>query len=203
MRFSTTLVAAVSAFASVASAANLTVTVGKDATNVFEPNVLTGVQAGDTISFKFVSKNHTLTQSTFATPCVAKPNGVNSGFIPVAAGATTFPTWTIQVDNVTAPLWFYCAQAQHCKGGMVFAINPTADKTFDTYLATAKGSSPPANPSSPGGAATPPASPSAGSPSGSGSASTPSSPASGAFTVSIHKATTLLAALGVVAGLTL
>ena len=25
-----------------------------------------------------------------------------------------------------APLWFYCAQANHCQSGMTFAINPPA-----------------------------------------------------------------------------
>ncbi len=36
------------------------------------------------------------------------------------------------------PIWFYCQQgantnASHCGKGMVGAINPTADKTFDEF----------------------------------------------------------------------
>ena|SRR5579859_3185264 len=36
---------------------------------------------------------------------------------------------------------FFCAQRNHCKSGMVFAINPatTGDKTFDKYMANAMG----------------------------------------------------------------
>ncbi|KIM43019.1 hypothetical protein M413DRAFT_393869 [Hebeloma cylindrosporum] len=134
MRFFTTFVASASVLASVVSAAQHNVVVGQGNANVFEPKFLEGVAAGDTISFKFVSKNHTVTQSTFPAPCVAKPDGVNSGFIPVDPTAATQPEWTIQIDNVTAPLWFYCAQGAHCKAGMVFAINPTPEKTFDAFL---------------------------------------------------------------------
>ena len=36
--------------------------------------------------------------------------GVDSGFMPVAAGATSLPQWTITVQNASAPLWFFCAQ---------------------------------------------------------------------------------------------
>ena len=48
--------------------------------------------------------------------------------MPVDANATTFPTWSVTVNN-TQPLWFYCRQhaptgASHCGAGMVFAVNP-------------------------------------------------------------------------------
>jgi len=205
MHFFTTFVAAASVLASVASAAQFNVTVGENGGLAYNPTSVTGVQAGDTVSFKFVAKNHTLTQSTFTAPCTPKTGGVNSGFIPVAAGATTFPTWTIQIDNVTAPLWFYCAQAQHCEAGMVFAINPTADKTFDAYLNTAKGLTSTNSTSTTGTTAgTAGTNPAITTPTGSssGSAASPSN-SSGAFTISVQKATTLLAALGLIAGLTL
>ncbi|KAF9481216.1 hypothetical protein BDN70DRAFT_876691 [Pholiota conissans] len=139
MHFFPSAVLAVSALVSVASATNHSVTIGQDSKLTFEPNTLTGVQSGDFVSFKFVSKNHTVTQSTFAAPCIAKDGGVNSGYTPVAADATAFPEWTIQIDNASTPLWFFCEQGAHCKAGMVFAINPTADKSFATFLATATG----------------------------------------------------------------
>jgi len=209
MHFFTTFVAAASVLASVASAAQFNVTVGENGTLTYDPSSITGVQAGDTVAFKFVAKNHTLTQSTFTAPCTPKTGGVNSGFIPVAAGATTFPQWTIQIDNVTAPLWFYCAQAQHCESGMVFAINPTADKSFDAFLNTAKGLTTTNSTSTTGTTAgttagTAGTNPAITTPSGSssGSAASPSN-SSGAFTISVQKATTLLAALGLIAGLTL
>jgi plastocyanin len=86
-------------------------------------------QAGDTVTFQFMVKNHTVTQSSFASPCRALTAtstsgqvGFDSGFMPVAANATTFPTYTIQVND-TAPIWAYCRQATHCGSGMVFAVN--------------------------------------------------------------------------------
>jgi len=57
--------------------------------------------------------------------------------MPVAANATEFPQWSFTVKNATAPLWFYCRQVGHCNKGMVFAINPTAAKSFSLYQAAA------------------------------------------------------------------
>lgn len=83
----------------------------------------------DTIKFVFHVKNHTVTQSSFAAPCVPLTNkttgeriGFNSGFFPVAADATDFPTWSLTINN-TAPIWAYCGQSGHCGSGMVFAVN--------------------------------------------------------------------------------
>jgi hypothetical protein len=47
---------------------------------------------------------------------------------------TSIPTFTITV-NGTGPEWFYCAQAKHCQSGMVFAINPTSEKTLAGFKA--------------------------------------------------------------------
>ena len=52
--------------------------------------------------------------------------------MPVAANASTIPTFTITV-NGTSPEWFYCGQAKHCQSGMVFAINPTAEKSLQGF----------------------------------------------------------------------
>jgi len=82
-----------------------------------------------------------VTQSTFAAPCVRSPTGIDSGFQPVNATDTALPVWTFQVTDTT-PLWFFCAQtvpAVHCTAGMVFAVNPTADKTFEQFQAAAMG----------------------------------------------------------------
>jgi len=54
-----------------------------------------------------------------------------------AAPATLVYNFTV---NGTDPLWFYCKTGAHCKGGMVFAINPTTDKTYAAFKATAQGS---------------------------------------------------------------
>jgi len=105
----------------------------------FTPNQVTA-SIGDVVSFEFHPKNHTLTQSTFATPCTAMPGGVDSGFMPVSANATSFPVYSFKVNEVT-PLWFYCAQTGHCAQGMVFAVNVNASSpnTFAAYQAKATG----------------------------------------------------------------
>jgi hypothetical protein len=197
MRFFTTFVASASVLASVVSAAQHNVVVGDTNANIFEPKFLEGVASGDTIAFKFFSKNHTVTQSTFTAPCVKNLNGVDSGFVFVDPANATKPEWTIRIDNVTAPLWFYCAQGAHCKAGMVFAINPTAEKTYDAFLAAAKGAAPSSTASSGG-------SPASGTATGTGASSTSTSQGSGSVpNISAQKLTSFLAALGLIASLTL
>ncbi|KAF8508391.1 Cupredoxin [Gautieria morchelliformis] len=126
-----------------------TVTVGAGGQLAFNPSNITAA-AGDQINFEFQAKNHSATQSTFASPCTkAMFNGslgVNSGFMPIPANSTiangSFPTWSITINNTT-PLWFYCAQktpVSHCQMGMVFSINATPQKSFDTFLVPAKAS---------------------------------------------------------------
>ncbi|KAF9003040.1 Cupredoxin [Cyathus striatus] len=84
------------------------------------PNITASI--GDTVTFEFHPKNHTVTQSSFSNPCQAIDGGFKSGFQPVAANATTFPTFQIKIND-TAPIWGYCGQVGHCAAGMVFSIN--------------------------------------------------------------------------------
>jgi plastocyanin len=99
-------------------------------------------QPGDTITFEFRQKNHTMTESAFSTggaPCSPLAGGFDSGFIPVADNATTFPTYTIQVND-TNPIYAYCMQGAHCsKAGQVFAANAP---DFAAYKAKAMGVTP-------------------------------------------------------------
>jgi len=126
------------------SAKTFNVAVGDNNGLVYNPSSISGAVAGDQIIFTFTSKNHTVTQSTFTSPCVkASSTAFDSGFQPAAK--TPQPTFTITLNPQTAsaPLWFFCAQtnpANHCQAGMVFAINPTATKTFAQYQANAKNS---------------------------------------------------------------
>lgn len=145
-----------SSIVSSALAATINVQVGANGL-AFTPNqVNAGV--GDEILFEFHPKNHTLTQSSLAAPCVPLPGGGDSGFVPVAPGAAVFPTKRIIV-NTTLPLWFHCKQGPHCPSGMVFAINPGPQEKMDTFLANAKASTPggpPAGAPPPGTVSTPP-----------------------------------------------
>ncbi|KAM0746789.1 hypothetical protein T439DRAFT_383827 [Meredithblackwellia eburnea MCA 4105] len=123
------------------------VQVGKDGLT-YTPNFINAA-IGDQVTFIFNPKNHTVTQSAFATPCSpltaadgVTPIGLDSGFIPVLPGSATQPSWTLNV-NVSTPLWFYCRQANHCPSGMVFGINPpTTGNTIDAFIAKAKASTP-------------------------------------------------------------
>jgi hypothetical protein len=79
---------------------------------------------GDEIRFTFEAKNHTVTQSSFLQPCKRligpdgmTPTGFDTGFMPVANGAS-LPTASFIVPS-TNPLWFYCRQTGHCAKGMV------------------------------------------------------------------------------------
>jgi hypothetical protein len=65
---------------------------------------------------KFVPCADVFLQSSFATPCRALTLtstsgqvGFDSGFMPVADDATTFPTWNLTVND-TSPIWAYCKQ---------------------------------------------------------------------------------------------
>jgi len=119
------------------------VVVGGTGVLAFNPPNLTA-QVGDTITFEFHQKNHTVTASSFAAPCrdlfsTSGQAGFDSGFMPVADGATTFPTYTVQVNN-TSPIWAFCKQGNHCGQGMVFAANTveSGPKNFAAFEALAK-----------------------------------------------------------------
>ena len=89
-----------------------------------------------------------VTQSSFESPCSPligaegyTPSGFDSGFHP------TPKTISLNI-NTTDPLWFYCRQTDHCRKGMVFAVNPSThgDHTFAAFQARAIASAPPRDP---------------------------------------------------------
>jgi len=126
------------------SGADHRVIVGGTGVLAFSPTNITA-QVGDTVTFEFHQKNHTVTASSFNSPCVelsaSGPAGFDSGFKPVGDGVTDFPTYTVRVND-TKPIWAYCRQANHCSSGMVFAVNTdeSSAKTFAAFQALAKGS---------------------------------------------------------------
>ncbi|KAI0290547.1 Cupredoxin [Multifurca ochricompacta] len=207
MRFTIASAATLATLAATVSAQQtFQVQVGGTNGLVFSPNTV-NASVGDTVEFVFLPKNHTVTQSS----------GVDSGFQPVAANATQVPSFSVTV-NATTPLWFYCRQAGHCEQGMVFAVNPTANKSFEAFQATAKASSADGSPPSSSGApsSAPSGTGSAGSSassasgthsstsSGSSASSTSTSKPNGAVTISASaQAGGLLAAIGLAAGILL
>jgi len=141
MRFST-VAATLAAVATASAQTPMTYNVKVGAGGLqYVPNQISGVNVGDTIAFTFVAKDHSVTQSSFVSPCSNLSSDptkfLDSGFFPVAANATELPQWSFTVTNATAPLWFYCRQVGHCSKGMVFAINPTAAHSFQAYQQTA------------------------------------------------------------------
>ncbi|KAF2634635.1 Cupredoxin, partial [Massarina eburnea CBS 473.64] len=134
MRFS--ILAAATALVSSVFAADHTVVVG-NGTNTFEPNNVKAA-VGDTVTFKFWPKNHSVAQATFAKPCEPMNNGFWSGYIPSTAKAAS-ETFMYTVTNASAPIWFYCTQASHCQSGMVGVINgPTSGNTIEKFATAAK-----------------------------------------------------------------
>jgi hypothetical protein len=64
--------------------------------------------------------------------------GIKSGFMPVAAGASSIPVFSVLVND-TNPIWLYCGQIGHCQMGMSMVINEMAgsNKTLEAYQAAA------------------------------------------------------------------
>lgn len=155
----TTYASSPASASSTAVSSDHVVIVGGTAGLVYSPSNITA-QPGDTVTFQFHSKNHTATQSSFASPCRALSStsttgqiGFDSGFMPVDANATQFPTYTIQINDVrlilsdlisfadpslkTTPIWVYCRQLTHCGSGMTFSVNAVEPNSFAAFQAKA------------------------------------------------------------------
>ena len=115
---------AVSALAATAFAADHSVRVGGQTPTelTFTPNVI-NASLGDTVTFKFWPKNHSVAQAAFNAPCQPANNSFWSGFHATQQGAAN-ETFSIEIKNESQPIWFYCTQGQHCQNGMVGVINP-------------------------------------------------------------------------------
>ncbi|KAJ5020411.1 hypothetical protein J3E73DRAFT_376792 [Bipolaris maydis] len=140
--------------AGAALAAEHTVAVSDKAGDlVFKPDSIMAAE-GDTVTFKFWPKNHSVAQATFANPCQPMSNGFWSGFMPTSdtekVAATTF---TYEVTNASAPSGSTAARAMHCQNGMVGVINPpqSGDKTIEAFKTAAKAATDNVSPSSTAG----------------------------------------------------
>ncbi|KAK0199419.1 Cupredoxin [Desarmillaria ectypa] len=120
-----------------------TVQVGLSNGFTFTPNEIHPT-IGDTVTFTYLTRNHTATTTTFTSPCPPPVGGVgpsafDSGFHDaVSAPGSTFTTTILD----TEPHWISCRQAAgaHCRLGMTLAINPTADQTEAQFMANARAS---------------------------------------------------------------
>ncbi|KAI0773613.1 hypothetical protein C8Q74DRAFT_769496 [Fomes fomentarius] len=145
MRFTTA--ASVAALAAAAYAQDATITVGQGGLKFDPPFV--NATANSVITFVFTGGNHSVSQSSFATPCEPIADGFSSGFVPVPANQTG--TWELTVTDDSKAIWFYCAQGPnpaanvnkaHCEAGMVGGINiEKSGNTGDAYASNAEGAS--------------------------------------------------------------
>jgi len=124
--------------AQLACARDINVTVGGPGGLIFNPPFVNAAEK-DVIQFIFQQKNHSVRQSTFDNPCVLLKGGFDAPFMPVADNQTTFPTARLEVLKTT-PIWAFCPQGNHCKAGMVFAVNPHNASEFAAFKAAAAAS---------------------------------------------------------------
>lgn len=129
------------------SAKNVVVTVGKNttdnATMVFDPAQVSA-KLNDIVVFNFTIGNHTVTQSTFASPCTPAHdtnitiNGFDSGFRDTVNGtAITILSVPITPDLVNETIWFY--DFNTCAEGGVGGINidDNSTETLDGFVRNA------------------------------------------------------------------
>lgn len=98
-----------------------TVQVGNGGLN-YSPNDFSA-NVGDTVEFHFFGPEHSVAQSTFASPCQPANNqAFFSGPISTTGTGPNPEVFTLTI-NSTAPIWIYCAIPSHCENGMAAVIN--------------------------------------------------------------------------------
>jgi plastocyanin len=112
------------------------ITVGGEAGLVFTPPEISALP-GDMVIFTFMSQMHTATQSGFDTPCEPLAGGMDSQTQPNPNNSVIPPPQVAMEVMTQEPLWFYCKTGNHCGQGMVFSINPSAEKTHAQFQANA------------------------------------------------------------------
>ncbi|KAJ7910411.1 hypothetical protein B0H13DRAFT_608217 [Mycena leptocephala] len=117
----------------------------------FYPNLVLATN-GTIVTFQFTGTpgNHSVTQSSFGSPCQPLDNGFDSGWVFVNQSLPSPPEWNLTITNDQIPIWFYCKQlgkaVPHCNSGMVGVINvDLTAKSFPQFhdLASAATSVPP------------------------------------------------------------
>ena len=129
-------------------ATNIPITVGAGAKLAFNPSKVKA-NVGDTLTFSYFPKNHSVVQSSFADPCHPLAGGIFSGFQPLSAGPG--PVEFVVTVNDTKPIWIYCSQTKgsHCQMGMSMVVNepaPPSPNTLEAYQLAATKSGDSASP---------------------------------------------------------
>ncbi|KAJ7057986.1 hypothetical protein C8F01DRAFT_303474 [Mycena amicta] len=116
------------------------VTVGVQGSFFVPPT--TSARQGDTILFVFGGAAHTVTQSSFESPCTRLQGGFDSGILGRGIDLSgQAPVWSLTVTNDSEPIWFFCElsmPSSHCETGMVGVINPPSVSLFDQFTNSAK-----------------------------------------------------------------
>ncbi|KAF6827565.1 extracellular serine-rich protein [Colletotrichum plurivorum] len=146
MRSLISLASAAAALLSAVQAAHFEVTVGKNNQLKFDPETLVA-NRGDTITYTFFSKNHSVTQSSFDSPCAPVPAGFFSAFTPSPSDTNPSTTTFTITLNDTKPIWVFCGQGNHCQQGMLHSINPPpSGNRFEAFREKAKSAGPSTSP---------------------------------------------------------
>jgi len=116
---------------------NHEVTVAK-VSHEFDPHFINAT-IGDTITFSFFPREHSVVLTDFKSPCVPwsswhpEEKDTWSGLITEETARKNPQTWTWKVDT-NDPRFFYCSGPGSCvKWGMVFAVNPTPEQPWETF----------------------------------------------------------------------
>jgi plastocyanin len=102
---------------------------------VFHPASITAPN-GTIVTFFFPTGfSHSVTQSSFDSPCTYLAASEGTGF---DSGLTQATQFTLNVTNDAEPIYYHCKQSLHCGQGMVGTINaPSSGKTFESFKAAA------------------------------------------------------------------
>ncbi|KAH7098045.1 hypothetical protein BKA62DRAFT_773759 [Auriculariales sp. MPI-PUGE-AT-0066] len=107
-------------FIVISRAVDHTVSVGStdQASQQFAPKWLDDVLVGDTVHFNFTTAGHAVSQTSLESPCVFLNGGFSTGKNVPAGGFLT-----IEITDVSAPIFYADSTGTHCKDGAAGAIN--------------------------------------------------------------------------------
>ncbi|KAJ5825365.1 hypothetical protein N7474_002503 [Penicillium riverlandense] len=117
-----------------------TIKVGpKTAPHRYVPHNITA-NVGDIVVFEFYPANHSVVKADYLAPCVPASEGLfysgafNTFDEDNGNLVGSVPTWSIRIND-TKPTFFYCTAIGSCiVNGMVGAINPDLNETYEAQF---------------------------------------------------------------------